>query len=160
MARRCGADGCYNSVGSTTPPARGAAAAASRSAANELGAKYYFMQSHPPPRRSTRACLTHVRRELAGLIKQNATYWLGLVMYEQGEYEVSEDWLLEHTLKAWPDGLWTNGAHFNLAQAYESAGQPDKAIQQYLADEGPQRHGDQLRARWLRHRPTTKPDVK
>ncbi|GAG96848.1 unnamed protein product, partial [marine sediment metagenome] len=42
-----------------------------------------------------------------------------------------------------------DGARYNLARAYEVAGQLDKARAIYLADQSPQSHGNRLRARWL-----------
>lgn len=89
-------------------------------------------------------------------IKQNASYWLGLIAYEDGQYEAAIHFFDRQTLQATPDGPWTNGARYNLARAYEvlarQTGETDKyerAIENYRAGQSPQRHGNLIRARRL-----------
>jgi len=84
--------------------------------------------------------------------KQNATYWLGLTFYEQGNYPVAKDWLLNRTLSVKPKSPWTVGARYNLARTHEKLGEFDEARKLYEADDSPQRHGNLLRARWLAER--------
>ncbi len=82
--------------------------------------------------------------------KVDASYWLGLLSYDRGKYEVAADWLRKRTLEATPEGPWTAGARYNLARTYEALGEYDKAIKLLEADDSPQRHGNLLRARQLR----------
>ena len=84
------------------------------------------------------------------MAKADASYWLGLLSYDVGNYEVAADWLLTRTLKATPDGPWTAGARYNLARAYEALGEVAQAIELLQGDDSPQRHGNLLRARQLR----------
>ncbi|MDZ7620632.1 MAG: tetratricopeptide repeat protein, partial [Patescibacteria group bacterium] len=66
--------------------------------------------------------------------KQDASYWLGLMAYEQGAYDAALDYLAKRTLDASPDGPWTHGARYNLARTYEATGELDKAVSQLASD--------------------------
>ena len=77
--------------------------------------------------------------------KQDASYWLGLIAFEQKEYPVAIDYFLRRTLEATPDGPWSDGAHYNLGRSYEANGQLAEAIEQYQSDRSPQKHGNRLR---------------
>ncbi len=80
-------------------------------------------------------------------IKYSASYMLGLLSYDLGKFEVSEDWLRRRTLEANPQGFWTAGARYNLARTLEAMGKNAEAIEILEADQSPQRHGNLLRAR-------------
>ena len=82
--------------------------------------------------------------------KGDASYWLGLLSYDQGKYKVAEDWFAQRTLAAAPDGPWTYGAHYNLARTHEALGNLTTAVELLEADDSPQRHGNLLRAQELR----------
>ena len=92
--------------------------------------------------------------------KQAASYWLGLLAFEEGKYQVAVDFLVSRTLQASPDGSWSQGAHYNLGRAYERIAQDsgkredwEQARQHYLADEdSPQYPGNWLRARRIERR--------
>ncbi len=84
--------------------------------------------------------------------KRNASYWLGLIHYETGRYEPARDWLKVRTLEAAEDGPWTAGAHYNLSRVYEALGDLQKARSELLLDDSPQKHGNLLRARFLREK--------
>jgi hypothetical protein len=90
--------------------------------------------------------------------KQDSLYWMGLVAYEEGHYDVARTYLDTRTLEHSPDGPWTPGAIFNLARTHEAmaagrGGEADehlkRAIRLYAGDVSPQYHGNRLRARWL-----------
>jgi tetratricopeptide (TPR) repeat protein len=96
--------------------------------------------------------------------KQDATYWLGLISYDEKEYTAAEDYFERLTLKVWPTGPWTDGARYNLARTYEADGRAADAIKIYEADDSPQRFGNHLRARRLKAAPpassaTAKPNT-
>ncbi len=82
--------------------------------------------------------------------KADASYWLGLLSYDAGKYDVAAEWLKRRTLDATPNGPWAAGARYNLARTYEALGDPQRAIELLEADDSPQRHGNLLRARQLR----------
>lgn len=65
-------------------------------------------------------------------IKQNATYWLGLVSYDLKNYETAVQYF-ELVLKDKANGGWTSGARYNLGRTYEAWGKPDDAIKTYRA---------------------------
>ncbi len=81
--------------------------------------------------------------------KQTASYWLGLIAFERGNYPAAVDYLQTRTLAAFPDGPWSAGARYNLGRALEALGQKEEAIRFYRADLSAQRHGNLLRARGL-----------
>jgi hypothetical protein len=88
--------------------------------------------------------------EILRLAKQYATYWLGLLAYEQRNYPSARDYLLARTLEAAPRSPWTPGAKYNLGRVYEDERQYAKAIQQYRGNtEAIDAYGNRLRARWL-----------
>lgn len=81
--------------------------------------------------------------------KAHASYWLGLVHYENGQYEVAADWFRNRTLELAGDNPWKSGARYNLGRCLEMQGQSVEARALYLDDKSPQRHGNVLRARLL-----------
>ncbi len=82
--------------------------------------------------------------------KQDASYWLGLVAFQRGNYTAATDYFAKRTLLAMPNGPWTNGARYNLARTFEAAGETEKATLQYANNEdSPGYLGDLLRAKWL-----------
>lgn len=130
------------------------------------GAKGLYMDSRPPDTFIRRlatdkemqrtAKLNHLTpQQLAANIslmvarKQAASYWLGLVSYENGDYATARNWFESRTLKATSRGPWTDGARYNLARTHEMLGEPEKARHIYVSDKSPQRHGNLLRARAL-----------
>jgi hypothetical protein len=84
------------------------------------------------------------------LNKQHASYWIGLAQYDLGQYEAAIDWLKDRTLEAYPSGVWTAGARYNLGRTYEALGRIEDARRVYYQSESHQRHGNLLRARQLR----------
>lgn len=115
--------------------------------------------------------------------KLDASYWLALVAYERGRFDVAIEHLTKRVLApadqpaggAAPDAnaaaapgdgpgatadtaaadklRWRNGALYLLARAHEALGHADQAVAAYQATAGPQRPGNLLRARWLKEPP-------
>ncbi len=97
-----------------------------------------------PPRALTEGEAARIRRA-----KQDASYWLGLLAFERGDYDTAVDYFAQRTLAATPDGPWTAAAQYNLGRALEASGDPTSAIEHYEFADSPQRHGNLLRARSL-----------
>jgi Tetratricopeptide repeat len=88
--------------------------------------------------------------------KQNASFWIGLIFFEQEDYPNAIDFLAKRTLGTEHKSPWTASARYNLARTYEAAGELDKAIELYESDtDSPQSHGNRLRARWLKEKMET-----
>ena len=88
-------------------------------------------------------------RRLFGQMKEDATYWLGVVTLAEGENATAADYLGRMTLEAAPDSRWTDAARVNLAQALEALGRTAEAIKLLREDASPQRFGSRLRAEEL-----------
>ncbi len=87
---------------------------------------------------------------LAVQAKQDATYWLGLIAYQQANYQTAFDYFFSRTLEAFPGSRWDHGARYNLARTLEASGEHEKAIEYYVSNTAsPAYHGHLLRARWL-----------
>lgn len=115
------------------------------------------------------------RRELAGALagvpeaqsaaitnrlirmKEDATYWLGLVMLAEGQDEAAVDYLQRMTLEASPDSRWTDAARVNLASALARLGRPADAVSLLRADGSPQRYGSRILADRLESAPDRAP---
>jgi len=91
------------------------------------------------------------KRALYLTVKGDASYWLGLLSYDLGKYQIAEDWLARRTLAATPNGPWTASARYNLARTHEALGDLPAAIELLESEDSPQRHGNLLRARRLRN---------
>lgn len=96
--------------------------------------------------------LPPAQQQMVLAAKQDASYWLGLLAFDRGELGVAEDYLLRRYLEKWSDGPWAAGARYNLARVREAQGQVERAISLLENDASPQRHGNLLRARWLREK--------
>ena len=85
--------------------------------------------------------------------KQDASYWLGLIAYQRGNYPVAIDYFARRTLEFMPSGPWSDGARYNLARTFEASGEPERAILQYDSNaDSPGYLGDLLRAKWLKQK--------
>jgi hypothetical protein len=86
-------------------------------------------------------------------MRDDASYWLGLIWYDGAGagYRNVEQFLLPLT-ETKADNLWTNGARYNLARAYEAAGKIPEAIKLYEASRSAQQYGNRLRAARLKEK--------
>ncbi len=117
-----------------------------------LGAVGQTLEDEQAQRQLLESLRTMIRKS-----KEYASYWLGLIAFEEGKYEMAENYFLKRTLQAKPDGIWTQGARYNLARTHEQLGwinddsaQFVRAREYYLLDaDSPQAAGNQLRAQRL-----------
>ena len=79
-------------------------------------------------------------------LKGDATYWLGVLTLAEEEYETAVDYLDRMTLKANPDGIWSDAARVNLARARLALGDRHEAVRLLREDASPQRFGSRLLA--------------
>jgi hypothetical protein len=106
-----------------------------------------------PPDRVLDSLASEPKRKVYSAAKVAASYWVGLLLFDQGKYNLAEGWLGDPRLAAEDRGCWANGTRYNLARTYEAEGKNAEAIQLYEADDSPQRDGNRLRARWLKEKP-------
>ncbi|HEX6960927.1 MAG TPA: hypothetical protein VF175_03615 [Lacipirellula sp.] len=92
--------------------------------------------------------------------KAAAGYWLGLLSYDRGNYEVALQWLGDRTLEETRASRWADGARYNLARTYEAMGNLEEAVRLLRSDpeDAPQRQGNLLRARRLEAEAAEKAD--
>ncbi len=112
-------------------------------------AKALYLNPRLRPPRSSLQKMDPSKRGLYSRVKGSAGYWLGLLCFDVGDYEVAVHWLRDQTLETQPQGPWAPGARYNLARAYEALGRREEAIALLRADDSPQREGNRLRAQWL-----------
>jgi hypothetical protein len=83
--------------------------------------------------------------------KLHATYWVGLLSYDDGKFDVAAHWLGRPELQA-DDSPLADGARYNLARTYEAQGKLNEAMELLQGDTSPQKHGNQIRAKQLKLR--------
>jgi len=79
-------------------------------------------------------------------MKEDATYWLGVLTLTEGENATAVDYLGRMTLEAAPDSRWTDAARVNLARALVGLGRTAEAVKLLREDASPQRFGSRLLA--------------
>lgn len=79
-------------------------------------------------------------------MKEDATYWLGLVMLAEGQHEAAVDYLGRMTLEDSPDSRWTDAARLGMAAALAGLGRDAEAAALLRQDGSPQRFGSRLLA--------------
>ncbi len=119
--------------------------------------KLYQARSVRPPN-SELVKLDLNKRTVYAAAKAAASYWLGLLSYDRGNYPVALTWLGDLTLDRASQGRWANGARYNLARTQEAMGNLEEAVKLLQADpaDAPQRHGNLVRARRLAEAAATK----
>jgi tetratricopeptide (TPR) repeat protein len=95
--------------------------------------------------------LEPAKRPIYSASKAVAGYWLGLLSYDRGNYDVALGWLEDRTLDQNRSSRWANGARYNLARTQEALGDKEAAIKTLQSDpkDAPQRHGNLLRAKQI-----------
>lgn len=116
------------------------------------GAKAAYLAARPS-RRAIAAAVAGLPEQQAaaatrGLVrmKEDATYWLGLLTLTEGQFEAAADYLGRMTLEASPDSRWTDAARVNLAAALVGQGRLAEAAKALEADGSPQRFGSRIQA--------------
>jgi len=92
-----------------------------------------------------------LRAQFIALGKQHATFWLALIAAEQGNFRSAADYLGYRAADTPGENRWASASHYLMARLLEAIGQTEAAAKLYEADlPGPYRHGNLLRAAWLR----------
>jgi len=142
-------------LGATAALWRGRVAHLRGNLSGERGAAYFYHQARPPESELNIAVaegkLPLPIRDLFLRAKQDASYWLGLVCFELGQYQAALDYFQKRCLEPWPDGPWQTGAAYNLGRTYEALGQYEQALRYYVDQpHAPDSYGRRLRARWIK----------
>jgi hypothetical protein len=96
-------------------------------------------------------------RRLYDAMKEDATYWLGVLTLAEGEYATAVDYLGRMILENAPDSRWADAARTNLATAEAALGHTAKAVELLRADPSPQRFGSRLKAAQLERASAARP---
>jgi hypothetical protein len=97
-------------------------------------------------------------RRVESATKRNATYWLGLLRFDDEHFGVAADWFRKPEINA-DKSPSSAGAHYNLARSLEAQQQFQEAAEILEKSDSPQKHGDLVRARELRSQAIEKPVV-
>jgi tetratricopeptide (TPR) repeat protein len=127
-----------------------------REAVPQMAEQFFHSALAADPQRSTEQLKAAAKQQaeqqivLLVVAKHDASYWLGLILFEKGNYAGAIDYFGRRTLAALPNSPWLYGASYNLARSYEASGDYRKAIELYRANA--KQFGDTgqlLRATWL-----------
>jgi hypothetical protein len=108
-----------------------------------------------PPDRMLESLASEPKIKIYSAAKDAASFWVGLLLFDQGKFDLAERWFGDPRMAAEASDYWAPGTHYNLARTYEAEGKDAEAIKLYEADDSPQRDGNRLRARSLKLRPQT-----
>ena len=124
-----------------------------------VGAKEFYLHSRMPESSiKDIEQLTDKGKAELRKYKRFASYWLGLIAFNEGEYEMATNYFDKRILRVKDQGdAWMQGATYNLARTCEqlaavaseedAAGFSARARELYLSDtESPQIAGNKLRA--------------
>jgi len=78
-----------------------------------------------------------------------ASYWLSLIQYDTGRYDLARNWFQDRILGDGLESDWDVAARYNLARSLEKLGETDKAAELYRTEGDPQAHGNRIRARLI-----------
>jgi hypothetical protein len=112
---------------------------------------FYTSPQVRPADRVLKALGSEPKMKVYSAAKDAASYWVGLLLFDERQFSSAEDWLSDPRLVGDEGGKWANGTRYNLARTYEAQGKNAEAIKLYEADTSPQRDGNRLRARRLRN---------
>jgi hypothetical protein len=111
----------------------------------------YIDKSVRPTYREIANVTSPAQRRVEEKAKLNATYWLGLLAFDEGQFEVAAHWFSRPEIAA-ADSPWNTGARYNLARTLAAANKLADAIKILESDASPQQHGNQVLARHLKTR--------
>ncbi|HEX3600123.1 MAG TPA: hypothetical protein VHU84_08265 [Lacipirellulaceae bacterium] len=119
---------------------------------HQEAARFYMSKAVRPPDREFADLPSTDRQAVIASAKLNAAYWLGLLSYDDGKFDVAAEWFARPELSK-DTSPWKTGAHYNIARSLEAQDKIDEAIPMLSADKSPQEQGDKLRAARLKARP-------
>lgn len=79
--------------------------------------------------------------------KRTATYWLGLVQYDDASYETAQSWFTKRLIDDPPPWRWYPSAIYNAARTAERMGNAEDAERWYKEDANARPHASRLRLR-------------
>jgi TolA-binding protein len=119
--------------------------------------RLYSSKAVRPPDRAINDFNSPQKQKIFSAAKANASYWVGLLLFDEGKFDAAENWFHNPQLAASANETWAAGTRYNLARTLEAQGKIEDAVALYDKDASPQSHGNRLRAKWLKSKPT-KPD--
>jgi hypothetical protein len=123
---------------------------------HQEAARLYMSKGVRPTGREIANSITDKRRVDIGA-KLNATYWLGLLSFDDGKADVAANWFANAELNA-GGSPWKTGASYNMARSFESEHKKEQAIPLLENTPSPQQVGNRIRARDLKAQSDKKPE--
>lgn len=115
------------------------------------GAGVFYKEARLPDAEIDAAGVTPEQKRMLNEIKQNASFWMGLLSEDYARWESAADYFENRVLKPYPDSIWAAGARYNLGRSYEALGKIDEAVAAFEGPaDSPYWWGNQLRIRRLR----------
>jgi hypothetical protein len=127
------------------------------------GAKAAYMAARPSRRTMAAAVASLPEPQATAItnqllrVKEDATYWLGVLMLAEKHYAAAQDYLGRMMLDESPDSRWTDAARINLAEALVGLERTQEAVVFLREDGSPQRFGSRLLAKKLLERVGSNP---
>jgi len=116
----------------------------------DASANVYYQEARAPDRLLDDQQTDPNLAAILKTVKLHASYWLGLIAAEQGNWVSAIDYFEKRTLEAFPHSPFSAGAIYNLARVFEASGDWQKAVETYKRDESSLgAWGNLLRAGWL-----------
>jgi tetratricopeptide (TPR) repeat protein len=78
-----------------------------------------------------------------------ASFWLSLIQYDTGRFDLARNWFRQRVLEDGVDSPWEAPARYNLARALERLGETEQAGEILRTEGDPQEHGNRIRARMI-----------
>jgi tetratricopeptide (TPR) repeat protein len=120
-------------------------------------ARLYTSSDVRPTDRAIERETSPAKRRVDMAAKLNATYWVGLLSFDEGRYDVAAHWFGRPELQS-DDSSWQSGANYNLARTLEAQGKFEEAAALLESETSPQQHGNKLRAQRLKLEVAKAPD--
>jgi hypothetical protein len=111
----------------------------------------YIDKSVRPTYREIANVTSPAQRRVEEKSKLNATYWLGLLAFDEGQFEVAAHWFSRPEITG-AESSWNAGARYNLARTLAAQNKLAEAIELLEADTSPQQHGNKVLARQWKQR--------
>ncbi len=121
----------------------------------ELSAVHFYLESRPTGQelsllKDSKDSRFQDLQKAVPIAKQDATYWLGLIAFERGNYPTAIEHFEKRLLVEYPDSRWKAAAEYMIGRAHEAVGDKAQAIEAYGRVSEPAKSAALVRAKLLK----------